>query len=1050
MVSAFTVLHISDLHLSSTHQHDQEIVIEAFLEDLRRFPTANIPLPDIAIFSGDLAKAGKDQQAFHTAATLLLRPMLEILRLPPERLIPCPGNHDVNLEKIDQYYDLGLTNALTSRDATNTFISSADLSHLLDRFRNYQTFVDAFLPPPHSRGDLWTAHRFHLGSLDIGVVSLNSAWRATGRPDDADRLHLLVSERQIDDALTALEGCSIRVAVMHHPWEWLQPFDQRDVRGRLLSAFHLVLLGHTHDADQSLLHAVQGTCFISRAGCLYQTRKYFNGYSVISYGADSSITVYAREYYDDRRAFDACVRLAPGGVISFPPYNVPAPPSSLPASHLASTVADYSRTFETQANDLLLSSLTGSLAPGELRRVFIEPPLSPEPESSAVVSRSDSHTDPSRYLTLADLLRSTDNLLFLGPKEAGKSTLLHRVVLHFLDAPLPSLALPLYMTFKDSRGFTLEKLLRDLANDAFTVRELRVLLTEGRCVVVLDDLPADSSVALDTIRQLTTTYPNNRYICAASEELLLSLGVEKLSIGIVYTKVHIHSLNRPRIRRLASTWFGTRFGDIERPLEDVLTQMRRLAIPRTPFLLSLIFWILETQNTLVLLNHASLIQKFFESVLDKLHPADGLRDAIDFRIKEHFLAHLAGVMVARNKYALSRFELEALAIAYFERKGFGTKISGFIDYFLTRGVLHEHGGTIRFKYRCFGEYFIACQMMEDRAFYDLITAPDKYLDFPNEIDYFTGLRRDDLAIVLTLEKRVDDLLSSVGLDADLALFEQIAVGESPLTEEGRRELLQRLREPPVEERDGVLDRADRSGGMDQSMTRSRELNPFISALDALRIWSFTIRNGELIDDVVTKKRVVEKALRQWSRLMTALLLVAEELSDENWAQEEAESTREPGKGASRRLRGMTKERFTYYFKVLIPLGMHGIVRDSLATGKLEASFAAVAESREAETPLRLVAAMILTDLRKDGYWDVVRTVMEDVADHRLSLETLFHKLHLNYLFRPLGTVERKKTEALIGDIFLRLERSGQKTVDHARRSAFLQELEKKLILYSGM
>ena len=61
------------------------------------------------------------------------------------------------------------------------------------------------------------------------------------------------------------------------------------------------------------------------------------------------------------------------------------------------------------------------------------------------------------------------------------------------------------------------------------------------------------------------------------------------------------------------------------------------------------------------------------------------------------------------------------------------------------------------KYRCFFEYFAAKQMMMKEDFYLKISADHNLLNFVDEIDIYTGLKRNDIALVNRIRKQVCSL-----------------------------------------------------------------------------------------------------------------------------------------------------------------------------------------------------------------------------------------------------------------------------------------------------
>src|SRR5690606_38685152 len=67
----------------------------------------------------------------------------------------------------------------------------------------------------------WRTDVFAKDELRVAVLCLDSAWCAQ---DDQDRGHLLLGRSQWEDALFQARGADLRLALLHHPWDWLKDF----------------------------------------------------------------------------------------------------------------------------------------------------------------------------------------------------------------------------------------------------------------------------------------------------------------------------------------------------------------------------------------------------------------------------------------------------------------------------------------------------------------------------------------------------------------------------------------------------------------------------------------------------------------------------------------------------------------------------------------------------------------------------------------------------------------------------------------------------------
>ena len=92
---------LSWIHLSDWHQKgasfDRRVVRDALLEDIRNRSKVSEELEnlDFAIFSGDLAFAGKESE-YVSARSEFIDPVLDACGLTTDQFLIVPGNHDLD------------------------------------------------------------------------------------------------------------------------------------------------------------------------------------------------------------------------------------------------------------------------------------------------------------------------------------------------------------------------------------------------------------------------------------------------------------------------------------------------------------------------------------------------------------------------------------------------------------------------------------------------------------------------------------------------------------------------------------------------------------------------------------------------------------------------------------------------------------------------------------------------------------------------------------------------------------------------------------------
>jgi predicted MPP superfamily phosphohydrolase len=292
-----TWLHLSDLHFCESCNYNETIVLKELLRDVADLISEKRLRPDFIIVSGDIASASRPEE--YALARKFLEELSEITALPETRLFLVPGNHDVDRTVVGPLVN-GATAVLTNRDAVNRFlVNDRECALVFSCFHNYQDFINDYLGKEHTPFD--HLHYFYVKPIKINdrrvvILGLNSAWLATS---DKDRHQLLLGERQVRTALDMAEGADLLLAVMHHPLEWLQDFDSKDVERLLCGRCHFVLHGHMHQVGVLQTYAPDTATMIIGAGACYESRPYPNSYNFVQIDTVTGEgKIYLRRYSD--------------------------------------------------------------------------------------------------------------------------------------------------------------------------------------------------------------------------------------------------------------------------------------------------------------------------------------------------------------------------------------------------------------------------------------------------------------------------------------------------------------------------------------------------------------------------------------------------------------------------------------------------------------------------------------------------------------------------------------------------------------------------------
>ncbi|MBY3043685.1 metallophosphoesterase [Rhizobium leguminosarum] len=1056
-MSKLTILHLSDLHHRGTAAADQQIVVQALKDDIARIKRDHSV--DLMVFSGDLVQSGGTEASFKVAASDVLEPIATELSLPKAHVFICPGNHDVDREAVRKqgYIETGLIQTLKTRDSINSFVDqyiSADISAdvLPEAFSRMRNFYNAVWHPMTAHGVVVTPfsaiQKINVNGVSVAVCTFNSAWRCTGEGGNVDKGNLIIGERVIDLAVQATKDVAVRIAVFHHPFDWLAESDRTAVETRLHSEFHAFFYGHVHTTLPTFTRAPMGGAVYSQAGCLYDKRDYFNGYSIVEIDTEaSSVSIIAREYSDRIRAFTAALGALPEGRITFDfPFLQGAGGSNLMA--LLATV----RPAIKRLGDEHVRLASDDSAKLDLEQHFICPPLSrPKPITEDESSSKDE--GGSEDLTIIDLLDAEENILLLGPPESGKTTVIHYAALKAVTEPLKTPRLPLRAKFYDfQKGKnSIWRAVRPYANEISDGRITAKLIEQTPILLFVDEVVPGDDQQLAFILGLMNDAPNVRWVLVSDGSTrLTTVSAENEARLSGFSTVSLNELSRSSIRRLSAQWLDE---DVEteaanKIFNKVMEHISRSGLPRSGYIVSLILWTLRRGLSGDLINEAVLLENIIEHMLKKMDYRGSLRSEFDFTSKVAVLQELA-IFFRSASGSVTKNEVVAKVIEYLGRKGLkydgGKIVTGFIDC----GLFAEIDDTVEFRYRRFEEYFTAGYLRDNRPFYDAVVASPVWNGYVREMDIYTSRFRNETALLDDGRRKVDAVdVPKPRLEGDI--FQGYLVDGGNFTLAAKR--LKKMKKEPMSARkiDELRDKADASVTRRRSALSKKKNSGEVKIsnarafITALEVYTNFIRNIEFADST-DKTRHLDHCFDLWE-LHTKLLfsglndVFVEIREDMQTDPEVPDDIREDIVQISKDVENQVKS--------IIPRMVSIGIYHRLGTEKLTHLIRDIAENNRNSKLKRILASFVLMDIDPSKSMEMMSSGMwYDTMNEGWINSMVESKLHQYYLEQHLTGELRTKFERFVATLETRL--TGTKFESDRMKGFVVQRLGKASLLVNA-
>jgi len=862
------IAHISDIHFDKSSEYNFEnYFLPALVKDFKE----SLGVPDIICITGDLLfQAGVSfkvgtADAFKIFETKFIQPLLSQTGLDASCIFFTPGNHDVARNDDEEFVENGLKSHLVTVDSVNEFIDK-NTAVGMKRALPYKAFESSFYKSSPSERCITNFHSIYKitkGNHKIGISCLNSAWRCWD--STSDNGNLIVGEKQVVNSINAIGERDFTIALMHHPISNLTEFDRKSIEPILLREFNLILCGHSHEGSTWSLSNMYGNMFVSVAPSSWDanlrndSRRYAVGYYMLDVNiSKNSITTYARRYNHDKRKFDPNPDLGNDNGESL--INLP---NLHQKEQMQQEIEASSNILNFQINDMdehLLSFSTETSAPKKIKDIFVMPTVT---DKITIDSEEKKKSDEKIY-SLEDLCSSKESILIFGQKEIGKTILLDRLVIESANEVSKFHKIPVFIDFGDIGNKRIETLVSQFLHVKIT--ETPEYIKNNNILLLVDNLCFDveNVYQLARIEEFLINYPKVTIIGTILQNFEGQLPLELLNHDVFasYKFLTIKPYKTKEIKALVRLWFSDNDMFPATKLDKLLTVFGNLNLPRTPLAISMFLWIFEQQENYKPVNQATMLENFVEKMFQKQSKKEILSAKFDYRNKERLLTDIAYEMfcLKNHNYKMGYTQLLAFIEMKFKAKKFEYMYNpvDVLQHFLDKGVLSkEHDGHVeyvRFRFSCLFQYFMMKKMEFDPDFRDFVLSEDNYLYFDDEIDYYTGLKRDQTEILKTLVDRMNESFKEIidKIDALEIGFDDMFNVEKSLSASLNDNFIEDLKSNPKPSEDDIDKAKDRQLENSPPEKEIKLKEQTLSPLERFgRIWALTakvLKNSEEIEE----------------------------------------------------------------------------------------------------------------------------------------------------------------------------------------------------------
>ena len=760
------IFHISDFHLNKKNLSDwNDYLKDAFI----RYINDNKTEENFIVCSGDMVdKGGVDfggvKGGLERFKEAVINPIVSQTGIPVERFILSPGNHDIDRNADEDYVRSGVRDQIKNggSDKINDYTGKllADKDSPSKRVHDYYDFVESFYSSCTNVTNcyLGSVFKYKINGVELAYSCFNCVWNCC---DDKDMEYgLAIGEPQYNWMKNLLTDDTVKIAVMHHPLDWMK-YERRTIQPWLRKDYSLLLMGHVHEGDTMMAQSPSGSLIINFSPSFASDiRKdsiaYQNGFTVIDYdieGTDVDFTylVYnhkQRKYilnndYVESGTFHAELTLGEGDKLA----------------QLMTRTMNFIR-------DKYIPVINSSLIPQKAKAIntldeaFVMPPV----KKNGELEREEGYS-------LSAIINSQSNILLLGQHESGKTVLLYKILTELVENESTFGLLPVFFDFAEHTNQDIDTIIKNYLD--CNTNEANLLIKERKILLLVDNYDA-SDFNKDRIKKLYRFVADNtlRIIATTNHEIIDRVPISIIQNNeILFEYYFIHQFSSLNVKELITRW-SPELQRLERnqKIENLVNRFCSFSLPCTAMSVSLYLWSTENSNRDPV-NPSVLLDIYMEIILERMSVEDIYVNTFDYDNKSSLLAFIAKSihddMKDEEPYTLTYIQYLSKVESYIKTVGFkGIDPTRLANYFIERKVFVLCDGKVEFAHACFFYFFLAKRMINDQVFKNKVQSKEEYYKYDRVIEYYSGLARSDKSLLKFLYDQFESVFEEVAFVHD--------------------------------------------------------------------------------------------------------------------------------------------------------------------------------------------------------------------------------------------------------------------------------------------
>lgn len=957
------IVHIADIHYRKGEPEGVSTILKAFLHDLKQ---QKQKLPDYDILlgvTGDIVYAGNDADSYNSLFEEIDNE-LNKMGLTKDFRMMVPGNHDIDRNVLNsdlKKHKEQIKDFTLNETKFNDSLDKEDIFN--NTFENYKCFESDFAKYCL---DFNTAGNGHTINKNFGVYCLNTALCSFGginKINDKNKL-AIYSRGLVNWCKKATTKNNI--LLMHHPLNHLIDWSKIELKQIIENNFILCLTGHDHEQD-ILYNKISQKSLICASPQLWSKKPDKLGYSIILLDDNRVEKIIYRQYVKGK--------FLVGNYFSENEYGI----------------VELNRTYkdvkEEKNIELLEEKFNNSLAFFKNQpKIFVKRKL----------SETRKFNDEENLLD--EMIINPQSAIIFAQPQFGLTSLSHYMRLEAYK----NHTFWIYLDAEHIKSRNILKTIEELS------KSFDKEITEIKCII-LDSWNSSILDHCNSLKNISNKFKDIPIIVMSRYTgYIQNSDFDFSQLEIDFVTLHLQALERNDVRDFVSKYNNlNHIANEDKLVTKVVRDLEAINVHRTPLNCFTLLKVLENNYDENLINRTKLIKAVLLILFtdyDSFTYSSTKPDTDDVEI---VLGKFCVSLIKSRSTNFKCLDFKDILKQYAKEEYLTIDVDLIIDILESNYILLRFNEEFEFRHSYWIYYFAATFMLKDEEFKKYILMRENYVNYPEIIEFYTGIdgRREEAAKILM--KDTNDLImmvnDKIGIIEGFNPYQNISWHPTEENiEEIRKEISEKVNmsDLPLIIKDQHADKTyDSEAPYNQSINSFFNDYKVLCLLQSIKASSRALRNSKSIKPDL-KFEMFKSIINGWEQIskvifwVSPILAMKGKVSYDGW-----------GLLLDETFNGTVKEKLKSVY-LCIPSNVVNFLKDDISSKKIGPLFYEILENNYPELHRHFISLFL---------------IKEKPIDWQKKLFNYMNLLHRNSFY--LGNLNSELSEELKIGFITKEERS---------------------------